>query len=135
MNVYELSFGTVCGLCAGVFLKKGAKALAFIFGGIFVMLQVSFEGVFFVARIQQSSQLVSPTCTQYFGSTSLIKVDWQKAGSRFERLFYSAPTEPGGARRPPTLYSLYSWFVDFLTANFQQRASFLAGFALGLRVG
>lgn len=40
VNVYELSFGTVCGLCAGVFIKKGAKALAFVLGGVFVLLQV-----------------------------------------------------------------------------------------------
>ena len=43
VNVYELSFGTVCGICAGVFVKKGAKALAFVFGGVFVLLQVSRE--------------------------------------------------------------------------------------------
>jgi len=41
VNVYELTFGTLCGVCAGVFVKKGAKALGFIFGGIFVLLQVS----------------------------------------------------------------------------------------------
>ncbi len=40
VNIYELSFGTVCGLCAGVFVKKGAIALAYVFGGIFVLLQV-----------------------------------------------------------------------------------------------
>jgi FUN14 family len=39
--MYELTFGTVCGVCAGVFVKKGAKALAFFFGGVFVLLQVS----------------------------------------------------------------------------------------------
>jgi hypothetical protein len=41
VNMYELTFGTVCGVCAGVFVKKGARALAFVFGGIFVLLQVS----------------------------------------------------------------------------------------------
>lgn len=41
VNMYELTFGTVCGVCAGIFVKKGAKALGFIFGGIFVILQVS----------------------------------------------------------------------------------------------
>ena len=41
VNMYELTFGTVCGVCAGVFVKKGAKTLAFVFGGIFVLLQVS----------------------------------------------------------------------------------------------
>ena len=41
VDKYGLTFGTVCGICAGVFVKRGAKALAFVFGGIFVMLQVS----------------------------------------------------------------------------------------------
>lgn len=41
VNMYELTFGTVCGVCAGVFVKKGAKALAVVFGGVFVLLQVS----------------------------------------------------------------------------------------------
>ena len=35
----------------------------------------------------------------------------------------------------PTLYSLWSWFVNFLTADFQPRASFIAGLALGIRIG
>jgi hypothetical protein len=39
--MYELTFGTVCGICSGIFVKKGAKALAFAFGGVFVLLQVS----------------------------------------------------------------------------------------------
>jgi hypothetical protein len=41
VNVYELTFGTVAGICAGVFIKKGAKAVAFFLGGVFVLLQVS----------------------------------------------------------------------------------------------
>jgi hypothetical protein len=41
VNMYELTFGTVCGICTGIFVKKGAKALALVFGGIFVLLQVS----------------------------------------------------------------------------------------------
>lgn len=43
INLYELSFGTVCGICAGVFVKKGAKAVAFFLGGVFVMLQVRLD--------------------------------------------------------------------------------------------
>lgn len=39
-NPYELGFGTVCGICAGVFIKKGLKAAAFLLGGVFVLLQV-----------------------------------------------------------------------------------------------
>lgn len=41
VDKYGLTFGTVCGICAGVFVKKGAKVLAFFFGGVFVLLQVS----------------------------------------------------------------------------------------------
>ncbi|KAI0273681.1 FUN14 family-domain-containing protein [Gloeopeniophorella convolvens] len=108
VNFYELSFGTVCGICAGVFVKKGAKALAFLFGGVFVLLQ-------------------------YLGSASIVKVDWAKAGTRFENLFYTQ--EANGVRRPSTVSSLWRWLVDFLTADFQPRASFIAGFALGLRIG
>ncbi|KAI0065462.1 hypothetical protein BV25DRAFT_1798710 [Artomyces pyxidatus] len=108
VNVYELSFGTVCGICAGVFVKKGAKVLAFLFGGVFVLLQ-------------------------YLGSTSLIKVDWARAASRFESVFYTQ--EMNGVKRPPTVYSLWRWLVDFLTADFQPRASFIAGMILGLRIG
>ncbi|KAI0797700.1 FUN14 family-domain-containing protein [Abortiporus biennis] len=108
VSLYELSFGTVCGICAGVFVKKGAKTLAFVFGGVFVLLQ-------------------------YLGSLTLVKVDWPRVGKKFENLFYT--TDVQGVRRAPNVGSLFRWFVDFLTADFQQRASFVAGFALGLRIG
>ena len=42
VSFYELGFGTVAGVCAGVFIKKGAKALAFLLGGVFVLLQVRY---------------------------------------------------------------------------------------------
>ena len=41
LSVYELGFGTVAGICAGVFLKKGLRAIAFLLGGAFIFLQVS----------------------------------------------------------------------------------------------
>jgi len=108
VNTYELTFGTVCGVCAGVFIKKGAKALAWLFGGAFVFLQ-------------------------YLGTTSIIKIDWSRAAARFEGLFYTVDTK--GTRRPPNVYSLWRRLVDFLTADFQPRASFIAGLLLGLRIG
>lgn len=40
ISLYELGFGTVAGICAGVFVKKGVKAAAWLLGGIFVLLQV-----------------------------------------------------------------------------------------------
>jgi len=41
LNLYELTFGSVCGICAGIFIKKGAKFVAFMLGGTFVLLQVT----------------------------------------------------------------------------------------------
>ncbi|ODN83405.1 hypothetical protein L202_01548 [Cryptococcus amylolentus CBS 6039] len=107
VNTYELSFGAVCGICAGVFVKKGAKALAFLLGGAFVFLQ-------------------------YMSSKSYITVDWAKIGSKYDSAF--GTKTPTGVRGP-TIGKVWGGFVDFVTANFQQRASFLAGLALGLRLG
>lgn len=109
VNVYELSFGTVAGVCAGVFIKKGAKAVAFFLGGVFVLLQ-------------------------YFGSFGVLKVDWESMGTRFQQLFYTTDSKTG-TKATPTIYSAWRWLVDFLTADFQPRASFIAGLALGLRIG
>ncbi|KAJ7710013.1 FUN14 family-domain-containing protein [Mycena rosella] len=109
VSLYELSFGTVAGICAGVFIKKGAKAVAFFLGGVFVLLQ-------------------------YFGSFGLLKVDWDSMGARFQNLFYTTNPETG-SKATPTLYSAWKWLVDFLTADLQPRASFIAGLALGLRIG
>ncbi|KAL4068020.1 FUN14 family-domain-containing protein, partial [Scleroderma citrinum] len=108
VNLYELTFGTVCGVCAGVFIKKGTRMVAFFLGGVFVLLQ-------------------------YLGSLSLVKVDWTRMASRFENLFYKM--DAVGRKQPPTIGSLFRWLVDFLTADFQARASFIAGIALGLRLG
>jgi FUN14 domain-containing protein 1 len=107
LNLYELTFGSVCGICAGVFIKKGAKFVAFILGGTFVLLQ-------------------------YLGSLSVVRVDWSRTATRFENLFYRTEN---GVRRPPTITSLWSWLVNFLTADFQPRATFAAGLILGLRIG
>ncbi|KAG9078140.1 hypothetical protein FS749_009899, partial [Ceratobasidium sp. UAMH 11750] len=110
LNLYQLTFGSVAGICAGVFIKKTSRAVAFFIGGIFVLLQ-------------------------YFNAIDLTKVNWGPASARFERLFYSPPAEPGGKSRPPTIASVWAWLVDFLTADFPPRASFLAGLVLGLRLG
>ena len=132
--MYELTFGTVCGICTGIFVKKGAKALAFVFGGIFVLLQVSAAAALHISR-DAISEVRSNTILyeQYLGSASIVKVDWSRAAARFEGLFYTL--EANGTRRPPTVYSLWRRLIDFLTADFQPRASFIAGFALGIRIG
>ena len=70
---------------------------------------------------------------QYFNSMSLIRVDWVKVSRRFENLFYTV--QENGQRKPPSLHSLWNWLIDFLTADFQPRATFVAGLLLGLRIG
>jgi len=104
----DLSFGVVAGICSGVFVKKGAKALAFVFGGIFVLLQ-------------------------YLGSLSLVRVDFARMGGLYKRAFYRV--DEHGRERAPTVVSVWRALIDFLTADFQARASFIAGFGLGLRIG
>ncbi|KGB79637.1 hypothetical protein I307_03065 [Cryptococcus deuterogattii 99/473] len=108
VSAYELSFGAVCGICAGIFIKKGAKAIAFLLGGAFVFLQ-------------------------YLSTKSYIQVDWAKIGSRYDSAFGTKTHT--GAHKGPTIGRLWARLVDFLTADFQQRASFLAGLALGIRLG
>ncbi|KAF8636505.1 hypothetical protein AX17_003319 [Amanita inopinata Kibby_2008] len=108
VSLYQLSFGTVAGLCTGVFIKKGAKAVAWFLGGIFVLLQ-------------------------YLASTSLVRVNWARIGTRFEELTYARDAHSD--KKPRTVVSLWYSLLDFLTADFQPRASFLAGLLLGLRIG
>ncbi|KAG9106951.1 hypothetical protein FRC07_008718 [Ceratobasidium sp. 392] len=76
-----------------------------------------------------------PPPPEYFNAIDITKVNWGTASTRFERLFYSQPAEPGGKPRAPTIASVWAWLVDFLTADFPPRATFLAGLLLGLRLG
>ena len=61
-------------------------------------------------------------------------MDWKRVAHKFEDLFYTTDSA-SGARRPPNVFSVWNWLIEFLTADFQPRASFIAGFALGLRIG
>ncbi|KLT41498.1 hypothetical protein CC85DRAFT_235845, partial [Cutaneotrichosporon oleaginosum] len=108
VSVPTLTFGAVTGICAGVFVKKGFKLVAFFLGGVFVLLQ-------------------------YLQSKSYVTVDWGKVSKSYDGAF--ASTNAKGEVVYPTPQGLLNGFIDFLTANFQQRATFIAGFILGLRVG
>ncbi|TXT10739.1 hypothetical protein VHUM_02244 [Vanrija humicola] len=108
VSVGQLSFGVVCGISAGVFVKKGLKALAFALGGIYVLLQ-------------------------YFSSKKWVSVDWSAVEKSYDGKV--GTVGPDGKVTYPSVKQVYNSLVDFLTANFQQRATFLAGFVLGLRVG
>lgn len=117
----------MCGICAGVFVKKGAKFVAFVLGGTFVLLQV-------ISTLETHPLLLKSDSytAQYLGSLSIVRVDWPRAASRFENLFYRTEN---GVRRPPTIGSVWNWLISFLAADFQPRATFVAGLALGLRIG
>lgn len=39
VDAKQLGFGTVAGICAGMFVKKGLKLIAFALGGIYILLQ------------------------------------------------------------------------------------------------
>lgn len=113
VNVYQLSFGAICGVCAGVFIKKGLKFIAFLLGGGFVLLQ-------------------------YLNSQRLISVNWGKISKRYDGWVDGAagPRDPAAKGwSNSTAARIWTRFTDFLTANFQERATFLAGLTLGLRLG
>lgn len=113
-NVYELSFGTICGLCAGVFIKKGFKLIAGILGGVYVLLQ-------------------------FLASKGVVKINWQSIESVYRSGVDSAARagdEAGAtAKNTPPLVRIWHNMIDFLTTDFQQRATFIAGLVLGLRLG
>lgn len=70
VSLYELSFGTVCGVCAGVFVKKGARVVAFVFGGMFVLLQVSTNVT--LKRRDRYPQLLSTCYLPFMASLVLM---------------------------------------------------------------
>jgi len=75
----------------------------------------------------------APDSPKYFNSLHWLRIDWATAEQQFNRAFYV--TDEGGVRRPPTIVTAWKWFKDFVLADFQPRASFVAGFMLGVRFG
>ncbi|KWU41645.1 hypothetical protein RHOSPDRAFT_22636, partial [Rhodotorula sp. JG-1b] len=109
VNIRDLSFGTVSGICVGVFVKKGLRALAFALGGVFVLLQ-------------------------YLSSRNFVTVDWGAITRTYDSNVtsrFGPPAAKGGNR----LRGLGAWFLDFVCANLQSRATFVLGVMLGLRLG
>ncbi|GAA6028902.1 hypothetical protein JCM8097_001496 [Rhodosporidiobolus ruineniae] len=105
----DLSFGTVSGICVGVFVKKGLRMAAFVLGGAFVFLQ-------------------------YLSSRSLISVNWSALSSSYDS-FLTKRAGPPAAQGGNRIKGVLGWFIDFVAANVQQRATFVAGIALGFRLG
>jgi FUN14 domain-containing protein 1 len=86
---------------------------------------------------------------QYMSSKSFVNVDWKKLASSYDSTFGTKTSE--GVINQPTIKGAGNWIIDFVTANFQresqysnaevataemiERASFLAGLVLGVRLG
>ena len=82
-------------------------------------------------------------------SKSFVNVDWKKLASSYDTTFGTKNSE--GVISHPTAKGAGNWIIDFVTANFQresqlryargatadmiERASFLAGLVLGVRLG
>ena len=113
VNLYQLSFGTICGLCAGIFIKKGFKLIAVLLGGVYVLLQ-------------------------YLASRGFVRINWNSLEGTYNSTVDSlaGPVKQGtdSFQRYP-LVRIWHRLVDFLTTDFQQRATFIAGLVLGLRLG
>ncbi|GAA5859318.1 hypothetical protein JCM1840_004559 [Sporobolomyces johnsonii] len=109
INLRDLSFGTVSGICVGIFVKKGLKAAAFVLGGVFVLMQ-------------------------YLSSRSLITINWSALTSSYDK-FVTKRAGPPASQGGNRLGGLWTWFIDFVGANVQSRATFVAGVMLGLRIG
>lgn len=113
VNVYQLSFGTICGLCAGIFIKKGLKIIAFVLGGAYILLQ-------------------------YLATKRLIHIDWNSFkntySSSVDRLAGPVDANQNKFQQLP-LMRIWRRTIDFLTTDFQERATFIAGLVLGLRLG
>jgi len=111
LNIQNLGFGTAAGICSGVFVAKGLKAVAFLLGGLFVILQ-------------------------YMSSQSLLKTNWRSIENKYDALVDKAAGGPSAIGSASNRASrLFSRFSDFLMADFPPRATFMAGFLLGLRLG
>lgn len=71
---------------------------------------------------------------QYLSSRQFINVNWGAFSSSYDRFITSRagpPSSQGGNR----LARVWTGFIDFVSANVQQRATFVAGVVLGLRLG
>ena len=113
VSLYQLSFGTVCGLCAGVFIKKGLKLIATVLGAGFVLLQ-------------------------YLASRNMLKINWSSMESAYKSGVDSLAGTPRALdehKAGSPLVRIWKNTINFLTANFQQRATFVAGLVLGMRLG
>lgn len=80
--------------------------------------------------------------SQYLSSQRLIQVNWGALSSRYDNLLsrVAGPSDPASTSgkantNTNTAQRLWIRTTHFLTADFQPRATFMAGLLLGLRLG
>lgn len=71
---------------------------------------------------------------QYLSSRNFVTVDWGAISRSYDSGLTSrfGPTSARGGNR---LQGLWAWFLDFVGANIQSRATFVLGVTLGMRLG
>jgi hypothetical protein len=125
VSVPQLTFGATCGICAGVFVKKGFKLIAFALGGVFVLLQVSASGRRQPACDRRSNPAKphfdvshDSADSQYLSSRRFVSVDWSAVSKSYDGTF--AEVDQNGNVQYPTPTGVLNGMIDFLTANFQR---------------
>lgn len=93
IDAKQLGFGTVAGICAGVFVKKGLKAIAFALGGVYILLQYLSSQVCVVRQWHMCSlTLMAPTRSgsRSIGApwrpSTILSSTWLLADPRIQRL-------------------------------------------------
>lgn len=77
---------------------------------------------------------IRSTAPQYLSSRNFVTVDWGAISRTYDSNVtsrFGPPAAKGGNR----LRGLGAWFLDFVGANIQSRATFVLGVMLGLRLG
>lgn len=72
--------------------------------------------------------------SQYFSSRSLININWANVTNSYDS-FITKRAGPPAAQGGNRAAGLVGWFVDFVSADVQSRATFVAGMLLGFRLG
>ncbi|RUS19163.1 FUN14 family-domain-containing protein [Endogone sp. FLAS-F59071] len=103
----ELAFGTSLGFCTGYLIKKVGRVFALMVGVTFVLLQyLSFKG--------------------------LVTVHWDRMAWHYTN---QLDKDKDGKVTASDLRTIMAALLDFLTANFQFKSTFVGGFYAGLRYG
>lgn len=119
----ECRFGSVAGICCGIFVVKGLKAVAFLLGGLFVTLQV--RGYYGIATNRNGLAHSRPRCgcfrtLQWMSSKSMARVNWGSVESGYnsavDRLSGSNVQKGKG-----NLKKVFDRSIQFLLADFPQR--------------